>query len=588
MALKEVKIELTSYCDKGCVHCSSNAHKENYQELDLETVKRVIDEAIKLGATDFVLTGGEATKYIDLPFVISYLKSKNIENIKLYTMVSPNKENLDYLKALHHLGLKEVVYSLNLSLIKKDDIDQDNIENNLLKVISKQVLEGPEVSFTTVKPFLKEVSEFMPISIHFCLTKMTKDDLASLDDCIESLNPQNFNTLSFLRYVPHGRGDNSLTLTSSELKELKPELLNFLSKYPNKIKFGSPFNILNISYTPCSAGDKTMIIGSDGSVYPCDAMKYFDYLGRGGSIFEQDLKSIYESDYFKTVRMASANTNEECKNCKNTYCYGGCLAQKMINMVDATNEFVTPNWYQENALRTINDFGSLANLKFNGYTGIFGEAGEFFDYMKKYYTHNLDAEKKEEIKNLASKELGDLMWYIATSLALYFDYNLDEIFAYIRKMPRINHHHRVTPDLINACALKPDPLCPYQTPSYSVDIINNYINHYSADTNTFEVLYNFKKTLNRLDYIEEGENSKEEAIKIVADIIIAIAEIAEFMFGKKLSDLLISNIEKLKKRYPNGFDEKIANERITANKRYKEEEKMKVKNLVNKEKSPNN
>lgn len=588
MALKEVKIELTSYCDKNCVHCSSEACKENYQELDMETVKRVIDEAILLGATDFVLTGGEATKYLDLPYVISYLKSKNVKNIKLYTMITPSKENLEFMRALKALGLSSIAYSLNLALVKQEEIHDEPIENDIVHITLSKMLQNNEISFATVKPFLKEISEFLPVSIHFCLTKLTKGDLAKLDECISELNPSNFDTLSFLRYVPHGRGDNSLTLTSAELKELKPELLNFLKKYPNKVKFGSPFNILNISYTPCTAGDSTIIIGSDGAVYPCDAMKYFDYLGSGGNIYNQSLKSIYESDYFNQVRNASTEVNESCKNCSNVYCYGGCLAQKMINMVDPHQEFITPNWYQENALRTINDFGSLANLKFNAYTGVFGEAGEFFDYMKKYYTHNLEEEKKAEIKNLASKELGDLMWYLATSLALYFDYDLKEVFDYIRRKPKSVKKTNITPDLIHELALKKDPLCPYGKSSYSVDIINNYINHYEKNTDVYTVLYNFKKTLNELDYIEEKSDSKNEAIKVVADIICAIAEIAEFMFGKKLSELLTSNIEKLKKRYPSGFDDAVANERIAANKRYKEELKMKVKNLTNKEESPSN
>lgn len=580
MALKEVKIELTGKCDKNCVHCSSNADYMEYKELDLNTVKRIIDESIDLGADSFVLTGGEAIQYMDLLFVVHYLKEKGIKNVKLYTMAIPSKTNLEYIKSLHQVGLSEIVYSLNLALV------QAYHENDILSAILKETKPQKIVNFDNVPPFLKDISLFMPVSIHYCLTSLTTEDLKKLDGVINELNPDNFKSLNFLRYVPHGRGDNSLILSSQELRTLKPTLIEFMSKYPNKVRFGSPFNILGLTYSPCKAGDSTITIGSDGSVYPCDAMKYFDYLGSGGNIYNNSLKEIYESDYFNKIREASNQISEKCQDCGNTNCHGGCLAQKMLSTI-AQNETITPTWYQENALRTINDFGSFANLKFNAYTGVFGEAGEFFDYMKKYYTHSLDESKKAEIKNLAAKELGDMMWYLSTSLALCYGYSLSDVFNYITSSKKSNNY-AVDENLISNAALKQDPLCPYaESKEYPVDIINMYLEPFDVDADIFQILYDFKKALNKLDYINE-ENSIEatnQAIAIVANIIIYIASIAHFMFDKSLSDLLVDNIEKLKKRYPNGFDDKVANDRIAANKRYKEEEQMKVKDLVYKEKS---
>lgn len=46
-----------------------------------------------------------------------------------------------------------------------------------------------------------------------------------------------------------------------------------------------------------------MIVGFDGHVYPCDAMKYFDYFGSGGNIYQSSLPEIYDSEYFKQIRI---------------------------------------------------------------------------------------------------------------------------------------------------------------------------------------------------------------------------------------------------------------------------------------------
>ena len=86
----------------------------------------------------------------------------------------------------------------------------------------------------------------------------------------------------------------------------------------------------------------------------------------------------------------------------------------------------------------------------------------------------------------------------------------------------------------------------------------------------------FKKTLNKLDDID----SKASAIATVAEVLKKVANLSTTLFKKNLSEILVSNIEKLRKRYPEGFDSNVANERIDANKKYKEEQDLKVRNLV--------
>ena len=166
-----------------------------------------------------------------------------------------------------------------------------------------------------------------------------------------------------------------------------------------------------------------MIVGFDGNVYPCDAMKYFDYLGSGGNIYESSLGDIFTSPYFEAIRKYKMEAADECVKCPQfACCKGGCLGQKMIAFVDTTH--MTFKEYGDQALRTMKDFGSNKIKRMNGELGIIGELGEFFDSFKKLKTHELTVENKEKIlKNLAI-EAGDIMWYIAASLSNSIDWSI--------------------------------------------------------------------------------------------------------------------------------------------------------------------
>ena len=76
---------------------------------------------------------------------------------------------------------------------------------------------------------------------------------------------------------------------------------------------------------------------------------------------------------------------------------------------------MTANEYQELAMRTASDVSRAMNdnLMLQGVMGLCGEAGEAMDIVKKimFQGHPLD----EEAKRHLILELGDIMWYVATT-----------------------------------------------------------------------------------------------------------------------------------------------------------------------------
>lgn len=546
MNLEEVKIELTNFCKRNCIHCSSDANTRNIVELDFNIVKKIVDECSTLGVKSIVLTGGEATEYRDVAQVVEYIHDKKIPNIKLYTMCEPTLDKYRLLEKLTKLGLTEIIYSLTISLTTDQVITFDHIQE-----------------------FLEHISKINQLSFHYCLTTATVEDLKNVNKILSTVNFKNF---SFLRYVEHGRGKDDLVLSSSQLKKIKPMIVSFIQKYGSKIHLGSPFNILNIYYTPCTAGEDTMIIGFDGRAYPCDAMKYFNYMGSGGNIYTSSILDIYYSDYFEKIRQASHNLSDDCIGCAKDKCRGGCLAQKMLTIMKTEDSFITTRWYQENALRTMNHFENRNILVMNAYTGIYGEYGEFFDYMKKLYTHNLSEEKKLLIMDLAPKELGDLIWYLSTSFALVYQYTLEDVYDYLFKKKR--NKYELDDNLVRKASNLRDPLCSIWEKEvvYCIDDINliiddqQFFKSIDADI-VFQELRRFKMKLNKIDYIQ----NKKDAIEVVAEILLEITIILRTLFHKNLSEVLYDNINKLRERYPEGFDKNVADLGIDANKKYKEE-----------------
>ena len=77
--------------------------------------------------------------------------------------------------------------------------------------------------------------------------------------------------------------------------------------------------------------------------------------------------------------------------------------------------------YQKLAMRTLNPKIPKDEVLINGVMGLCGESGEVIDLVKKYLYqgHELDKEK-------ISKELGDVMWYVA-EICEALNISLDEV-----------------------------------------------------------------------------------------------------------------------------------------------------------------
>lgn len=535
--MKEIKIEVTDRCHRNCVHCSSDALENGKKVLDKEFIYRLLEEGKQLGCTSVAFTGGEPTLYPHLKDVVSYAKELGYI-VKMYSMITPNEESIELLKELNDSGLDEIIYSTGYALTRDGVVNLEKLKCFLPRIISDTNLT---------------------LGIHHVVTDYTLKDLLPALNLFLSLDKDRTKNFSLLRYIPHGRGDNSLLLDEEQLEDFKLLAAELYRKYPDKIRLGSPWNILGITHTKCNAAEENIIVGFDGNVYPCDAMKYFDYLGYGGNAYNISLLKIYESEYFTKIRNMKDSHSAKCQRCSNfTMCKGGCLGQKMVMRMQSSTTFED---YSYHARRTMNDFGTREKLRMNGEMGIIGEIGELVDLLKKYETHSLTEEKKAQCIENMMYEIGDISWYLAASLSFFYGYSFADIGEYLTNSNKRNYYDE---QLIRECATDTDPLCINKSKNgVSVRILDS---KYS-----FDITKDWKKLPLVASQIITSDD-KDEVLRYSAELMTLLAGFANNILNMSIEEVLNMNIDKLKKRYEIGFDAKVANARITQYDKYKKDE----------------
>jgi pyrroloquinoline quinone biosynthesis protein E len=160
---------------------------------------------------------------------------------------------------------------------------------------------------------------------------------------------KSFNEVSFLRFVPQGRGINrDLFNTRAEFACINESMKSILQKIQNEkikidIRLGHPINFLFLTGSEklyskeethyCRGGDAPLILPS-GDVSICPAWKNLKEFSVG-NIYRQNFEEIWESYYFNVIRdfikQGYKLIREPCRSCEYLEsCRGKCVAQRLL------------------------------------------------------------------------------------------------------------------------------------------------------------------------------------------------------------------------------------------------------------------
>jgi radical SAM protein with 4Fe4S-binding SPASM domain len=321
--LEEIKIELTRKCALSCIHCSSNASSNNPLKLSNEPVLSLIHQAASLHVKRIALTGGEPLLWAGIEDAIKTCKLNGLSSTIYTTGICIEEDGAEKIQTLAELGLNRVIFSVYSN--------EKNHHEDITRTLG---------SFDKTISTLKKIKSLnIKREIHFVPLKANYQQLTSVVELCKSLE---IPTLSILRFVPQGRGvmlkNSHEMLMHIETVELRKLVQNQHSNGV-KIRLGSPYNILLMNNDDeCITAQKTLSIGPDGNIYPCDAFKNIEPCEIGlrdpyNNILNNSLKACWDkSHYLNSIRRYLTTPFEEpCKNCVYLeQCKSGCLAQKVI------------------------------------------------------------------------------------------------------------------------------------------------------------------------------------------------------------------------------------------------------------------
>ena len=321
--LRELKIEVNRNCPLKCLHCSSNGMPGAPECLDPRKISELLKEFIYLGGEKLCISGGEPLCYEELSAVINSCKATNID-LSLYTTGivgnggPPKPISERTADFLAENGVR-VIFSLHGAYAKTHDM-----------------LTQVQGSFdSTMMAIEKTIDAGAPVEVHVVPTAINFQELTDIAKLVDSFN---IKKISWLRFVPQGRGflnKHLLQLSKEQLIQLALEKVQLQQGCPNvAIRTGAPFNILcpQVPAT-CDAGISLLTIGPDGSVSPCDAFKRFMLPDDFGNVLNHSLTEVWHNSHILNLvrTLHESRSDSACASCSlYSKCRSGCLAQKAI------------------------------------------------------------------------------------------------------------------------------------------------------------------------------------------------------------------------------------------------------------------
>lgn len=332
--LEELWVYTNNSCHLRCVHCLVSAGERVPKQLSAPQIKRLVDEALALGASRIYFTGGEPFLRKDLLQLIDYVAERC-----------------------------QLVILTTGTLLTDSTIKRLKGHDNLLIQVS---LEGPDApthdairgqgNFDQVVAAIQRLiaAGLIPI-VTTTITSLNHHRVADTTRFLASLGVKDHHILWLHRRGRLREHDAELLVPGERVREIMAELRQVSREVGIVVdneeslqarvrsKRGRKNDLCNCTYSMLS-------VDADGQVYPCAALSGAPEFACG-SVKGKSLREVWlESPTAQWIRANSVQKRVGCSSCYLKYfCGGGCFAQSYYEYEVATGEgcIMAPDPYCE-------------------------------------------------------------------------------------------------------------------------------------------------------------------------------------------------------------------------------------------------
>ncbi len=298
-------LELTARCNLNCRHCYLNLPAQDKEarqkELSLDEIKKIVDEAVSLGALWCLITGGELLLRKDFFDIYLYLKKKGLLVSVFTNATLITDKHIKLFKEYPPRDIEVTVYGVTKKTYEKVTRKQGSFEN-FMRGLSLLLENGIKVRFKAMA-LRSNVRELAQIA-KFCRAR-TKDYFR--------FDP--FLHLRFDRDPKRNKEINSERLSPEEIvtiEEADPQRSEALEKSCDKL-INPDYSHINCNHLfHCGTGNGSFTVSYDGLFRLCSSLWHPDciYDLRKGTLLD-----AWENFVPKIQDMRS-NRDEFLKRCR--------------------------------------------------------------------------------------------------------------------------------------------------------------------------------------------------------------------------------------------------------------------------------
>ncbi len=331
---KRIVIELTNRCNLACQHCFSGRHGGN-DDLSLELLENVFNQAKRLGFEHLTFTGGDPTVYKYFDELLAKVKAHTYRFSFVtngYNFASSHKKILPYLA-----NLEQITFSL-------DGASQETHGALRGKHSYKQVINAMKLA--------KDLN--IPFTNNMVITKHNQHELKDLAELIQSLGSSGLR-FGHLMHSPITTA-NGWDLSLTERKDLEAQIWQLQADYAKTLPIAMAPGFSTEQLFPCAPLNMMEVnIDSQGNITKCC------HLSSHGPIASQDdIVGNLESMSFTEGFLKLVAGNEKLKRIKKAHFANGVneddkspcwYCSKYFKKLDWLKEFPENPWvdYLENA-----------------------------------------------------------------------------------------------------------------------------------------------------------------------------------------------------------------------------------------------